>query len=458
MFNLQFTPPGLRFNYALVLMLILTSTFLFGQNNNPYLDSHVMEVAIEQEQGSSALCEGQRKEINDFLPSDIDLLANLILQYLTSEINPNYDESVDPTYLKYTVVASHSDFGSSGSGVWHSDNETFFSWHRDYIQELEQFLLDMGHPDFVPLPAWDPSIAMPAAFTTAVVDGVPPLGNTNFEANMYIVDGITCGQFENIDEFAGFIRSGSNPPNSANTFSSHNSVHGGISGAMGSVPTASGAAIFWLFHAHVDELYQCYQTRCQDCAPVFIRALGYPRNCDYCFDFTLNENANAFTVTLVDDNGNETNIPWTNSRRCIPNSYLQPGQNYSVILSATNATDGMCNAADEVEIQFIAPAPIPDKFGRGGCFGVIAVPQFPIPGPDEKKGFIITNTGPTRNFSFIQTQVMSGNSIIIDEDIVIEQNESISIEIPRSLIVVGYNIFSIIADDQAMDVDYIVID
>ena len=424
-----------------------------------------MDVPIVQAANSASDCEGQRKEINsDFNPDKIELLAGLIIDYLTSEVNPNYNVGSDPAFLKYTVVAEHSDFNnltSTGAGVWHSNNETFFSWHRDYIQGLEQFLLDMGYPEFVPLPAWNPSTAMPEAFTTAVVGGVGQLNNPDFEADMYVVDDITCGQFDNIDEFAGWIRASANAPGSGADVTNHNLVHVGIGGAMGNVRTASGAAIFWLFHAHVDELYQCYQTRCQDCEPVFIRATGEAKGCRYCFDFSLSVNADEIiSVTLIDENGIAVNIPWPNYRTCIPSSYLESEQNYSVIISATNSTDDMCNAADEVEIKFTAPIiPKPSKFNNP-CTRVIATPQFPIPidNFDTNPTFLVTNTGPARDFTFIQTPLMNGQSVILEDNLRLAQDESIQVEIPRRTIAVGYNIFSVIVEDEAMSVDYLLMD
>ena len=87
-------------------------------------------------------CEGQRTPIHELTQNQRDVLNDLILQYVQSQINPDYDPDGEfPDKLlehKYTIVAQHTDFGSNHT-PWHDPIELFFSWHRDYIAGLEQF-------------------------------------------------------------------------------------------------------------------------------------------------------------------------------------------------------------------------------------------------------------------------------------------------------------------------------
>jgi len=451
-----------------ICLLVTCTSYLLAQNSGSYIDyddSYQMSEPIVQSSNPQTVCDGQRNDISTLPSEQQGILASLIIEYLEAVENPNYNQGVDPTWLKYDVVAQHSDYGnltppgsSSGSGLWHSNNETFFSWHRDYMQGLENWLLEKGHSDFVPLPGWNPNTAMPNAFKTALVDGVPPLGNTNFTADMYEVDDITCGQFSSMDQFAGYIRA----EEAIDGITSHNQVHQGLGGAMGSVPTASGAAIFWLFHAHVDELYQCYQERCQDCEPVFIRATHAGRNCDYCFDFSLNVNADEINVTLIDENGVSTVIPWSSSRNCIPYNYLSSGQSYTAVIEGNNSTNESCSARDQVSIEFTAPVqPAATKFNRNPCLKVEQVPQFPTNGfhPNDggdTKSFTVKNTGDDRIFTFYNTVIQTGYTNQIGTSIQLLSDEQITINIPNQYVGYGNNYFVVQVDGDTAETQYFI--
>jgi len=236
-------------------------------------------------------CDGRRPDLMDnsvFSSQDRADLAQLIIDYLQSQEVPNWPlpPVSNPTLTerrerhpsqRWVAVATHSGFLGSqqNAGNWHSNDDRFFTWHRNYIQELEDWLLSEGHTQFVPLPAWNPADGMPAEFLNVTVDDYAtepwpqsgtdtpmiPMNNVAAGAlDMYDDDdeGIACNDFTDIDDYAGFIRANSG----SNT--SHNQVHVAISGAMGIVATASGAAIFWVFHAYVDEQYYCYQEKCQN--------------------------------------------------------------------------------------------------------------------------------------------------------------------------------------------------
>lgn len=455
-------------NLLFLILPMLVAVIGNSQNNqNPiyYEDEYNVEAPIEQSSNSGTVCEGQRKDASNLPIEDQETLAGLILDYLTSVENPNF-QSGDPEFLRWDIVAKHSAYntpGPNGHGEWHSNNETFFSWHRDYIQGLEQFLLENGHPEFVPLPAWNPSNPIPLAFQ-AVVPGLGSLNNTDPQANMYEVDDITCEQFESlgIDGFAGFIRAGSSNPTGA-SFTSHNNVHSTINGTMGTVSTASGAVIFWLFHAHVDELYQCYQTRCQECEPVFIRATHKGNGCNYCFDFSLNVNVVTIDIMLIDEDGTERSITLSKRKNCVPYYFMESGKSYTVRIEGNNATNALCSAKDIVEIDFVAPVqPMPTPRNPHPCGGVLQTEQFPTSGfhPNNgggMKSFKVKNTGDTRSFTFYNTVTQSGLTSLISSQVELESGEEILVTIPSNYVGYGGNYFVTEVEGETYESQYFVL-
>lgn len=84
---------------------------------------------------SQSDCEGQRTSIHELTEFQRTILNDLILQYVQSQPNPDYDpEGIFPNNLiqyKYDIVAQHTDYGQGG-GTWHNFDEYFLEWHRDY--------------------------------------------------------------------------------------------------------------------------------------------------------------------------------------------------------------------------------------------------------------------------------------------------------------------------------------
>jgi len=216
----------------------------------------------------SAQCDGRRPDINDdFTSAERIELRNLIMEYLNSQTNNDFPAFPE---TQYTIVGIHSGFAGQvqSAGGWHNYQEEFLTWHRAYIQGLENFLVNKGATQFVPLPAWHNINEIPDEFfndegsdgvnsVLPSTDGFPSLGNqgpfgtgatdfSDFDENL------NCNSWTDIDDYASDLEGGP-----------HDNTHGSISGSMGNVRDASGAAIFWLFHAYVDDLYYCYQTNCQ---------------------------------------------------------------------------------------------------------------------------------------------------------------------------------------------------
>ncbi len=222
-------------------------------------------------------CNGRRPDLNnDFTAQEQIELRNLIMDYLKHDMNNAYPN--DPLYdvIKYTVVGIHSGFNANerpftGKNSWHSYDKKFLKWHRAYIQGLENYLIDRGYEKYVPLPAWDNDNPIPDAFfndaatdnknsVLPVSDGFPQLQNqgpcgqqgdiTDF---LKFDDNFDCSSWSDINSYADELED-----------DPHDATHGAIRGSMGVIQTASGAAIFWPFHAYVDDLYYCYQKQCMN--------------------------------------------------------------------------------------------------------------------------------------------------------------------------------------------------
>jgi hypothetical protein len=102
--------------------------------------------------GTCGLCRKQARADLNSLPADqLDLLASLELDYLTGGNLTGAQRGA--------IVAEHR----AAINTWHGAPQ-FFPGHRGYIGEFELFLQNAGHPEFVPLPRWDPATPVPTAF------------------------------------------------------------------------------------------------------------------------------------------------------------------------------------------------------------------------------------------------------------------------------------------------------
>ena len=160
-----------------LLTCVLFASFIFtdvGAQGTPsfidYSDYFTYSTTVLQSLNTNSVCDGYREDIYDLLPEKRAELAGLIIDYVTSEewlgYDPNHpDIRLRHPSLKYDVVAAHSAYGDpSVSITWHSDNELFLSWHRDYIRGLEDYLLEQGYHNYVPLPSWNPNTSVPEEF------------------------------------------------------------------------------------------------------------------------------------------------------------------------------------------------------------------------------------------------------------------------------------------------------
>jgi hypothetical protein len=125
----------------------------------------------------------------------------------------------------------------------HNDPQSFFHGHRAYIHRLEKYLQAQGAGHFVPLPKWDPGLAIPRAFRIARGDYEQPY---NYDVGMPVpmaFRGPPLGQYGTLPSLYEAIRP------------YHNEVHTRVGGCMGDPMSAPAAPIFFCWHATLDDLF-----------------------------------------------------------------------------------------------------------------------------------------------------------------------------------------------------------
>jgi hypothetical protein len=213
--------------------------------------------------GNAQPCTYSRPSIYSFSSTERLQLRNLILTYLRTSINDSFGCGSQ----RYPLVYMHT----MHSALIHNYTKSFTTWHRYYLQELENWLIDNGHSKYVPLPAWNPNDSIPNEFfnsnagSSALVDSCFPLlahqKITPSSSYYNLIPDSACHTHTSDDDYSGDLEG-----------SYHDGVHGAIGGSMGSIGTAPGAAIFWLWHAWVDDMWFCYQRHCDsDSSDVYAR-------------------------------------------------------------------------------------------------------------------------------------------------------------------------------------------
>ena len=170
--------------------------------------------------------------VDDFTAGERTLLANLQQQQIT-------EATID---LHLTSPGIH---GTS----------LFLPWHREYIGDLENFLIGQGHPEFVPLPKYDPAKPIPAEHTVVDADcaGCAALADTTpnkpLPANLQKPD--ICPNYDDAEA----LRLG---PPAPGLESYHNSVHVAVGGVMVTF-SSPGSVIFLPWHSFVDDVWKSWQ-------------------------------------------------------------------------------------------------------------------------------------------------------------------------------------------------------
>ena len=155
------------------------------------------------------------------------------------------------------------------------DGPVFQPWHREYMRRLEQALQSVNPAVALHYWKWNSSQAaidgIPAAFTDATYfsggsafpnplrsftftcpAGSPPETTTRFPQPPFALTGISnlVGQAYLSTNYIDFNFAIEQP---------HNSLHGWVSGDMGSISTASYDPIFWAHHSNVDRHWASWQ-------------------------------------------------------------------------------------------------------------------------------------------------------------------------------------------------------
>lgn len=236
--------------------------------------------------------------INDFSPAERTTLVNLMQQYITAQ-----------------VVEDHCDYVAQGEPDIH-DDFNFMPFHRAYIEGMEDFLILNGHPEFVPLPSWNPATPTPVEFRvvdsdcllTACVNGVQPGStpaqycsvNVNWNPNRvrpnYLNASIQSGPNNDICDyfFQPTTPGGSSSIGLSRNIETpyHNQVHMAMGGNMGNFSGPS-SPIFWCWHAYLDDMWKEWECNC-------------PQSTTRSVDLYIKDNDSV--VLNIRDRGEEPNI------------------------------------------------------------------------------------------------------------------------------------------------------
>ncbi len=251
-----------------------------------------------------------RPDIYSFTSAQRAELADLIIDF------------VNPDILQY-----HCDYTTiMNNGLYDiHDDFNFLPFHRTYLEKLEDYLLEQGYPQYVPLPKWTGETIPPIEFSTAGPDenGVDPdcgsttcadaLNNCNPPSNWSGTVSLPIWPGESTSYLSLPIQSGNNNdlcdwnmfPSSFTTINDqtgsnglsrrietpwHNQGHGVFgSGAMGNFRSPA-VAIFWLWHAAVDDKWKEWECNC-------------PQSTTLPFDLYMKDN--EYVVQYFRDRGEE---------------------------------------------------------------------------------------------------------------------------------------------------------
>jgi hypothetical protein len=254
--------------------------------------------------GTCGLCRNTaRRDLNNDLTSaERTLLASLELDYITGGNLTTLQRGQVVATHRAALNSWHTFGPSAGAGAQFVTGGQFFPGHRGYIGDFEfwlQFVTSPPHPEFVPLPKWNPANPIPAEFQgfdqQACTDStqLPPVtsagncsGNTNTAANFPL----PCNWVYNGTPTTGLcafadISSVQNQTVSASscdptqTFSGnfegdfHGNVHCNVGGTMCDVTVSPSTLIFFPWHAFVDDVAYAYECQCKGscavCTDVF---------------------------------------------------------------------------------------------------------------------------------------------------------------------------------------------
>ncbi|MEO1263062.1 MAG: tyrosinase family protein [Bacteroidota bacterium] len=201
---------------------------------------------------NNILLAGIRPDLNDEVPEeDWPILAAKITEYMCASQSP-YGV---PPYLHHAneLNEGHSLPGTPSTLTENCNgddiNVYFLDWHRAFIKNLEDWLIDEGLPRFVPLPAWDPCKEVPAPFLdqSSACPGFFPPENATINCGFFGSDKYDCDNLCSFDSFCDFTDQ---------LETNHGGPHNFLGGSMPNPPDAAATAIFYVYHAYIDDIYQ----------------------------------------------------------------------------------------------------------------------------------------------------------------------------------------------------------
>lgn len=217
--------------------------------------------------------QGARTNITGFTNAEQQTLVGLMHQYIDAQ-----------------VITDHCDMRAITGGDIHSDFD-FLPFHRAYLQGMEDFLVEQGYPQFVPLPYWDPAIPAPLPFRTKDSDcsqanclqasscNNSPI--TSWSPNVvrppHLIVNNNPGQYNDLCDFnmnptspssqnccpwglSNAIEGDIRGPNQ-NGLGYHNFVHDQVGGYFELMISPASPA-FWLWHAYVDQIWFEWEKNC----------------------------------------------------------------------------------------------------------------------------------------------------------------------------------------------------
>jgi hypothetical protein len=217
--------------------------------------------------GLSINCFGQVRPdlIDDFTPAQRVTLVNLMQQYITVD-----------------VIEWHCNFRNltGNNDLEIHDDFNFLPFHRAYMEGMEDFLILNGHPEFVPLPAWDPEEETPSEFQLVDADCLLTDCNINVSGDPsdYCDDSIDWdpnidrSDYSELNDLCDYDYDPPSPPpvpwnddddELSRTLETpyHNDVHIDMGENMFSYASPS-SPIFWNWHAYLDDMWKDWECSC----------------------------------------------------------------------------------------------------------------------------------------------------------------------------------------------------
>lgn len=203
--------------------------------------------------------------IADFTPAERDTLVDLMQQYITSDI-----------------VELHCNFRNltGNNDLQIHDDFNFLPFHRAYMEGMEDFFILNGHPEFVPLPSWDPNTPTPTEFRLVDADCMSTDCNINVsggpsnycETPTDWDPKINRNNYSELNDLCAYQYNPPSPPpvpynDDENELSRnfetpyHNDVHIDMAENMFSYASPS-SPIFWNWHSYLDDMWKEWECDC----------------------------------------------------------------------------------------------------------------------------------------------------------------------------------------------------